>query len=351
MKNIIFGAFAAVVVLKAAFHRLFKRPDDGVTKAVSKNGDFSIYCLAQPTGLIRASMDIVFLHGLQVRDSGASLAWWSTWLSSDRSVCWPQAWLASRFKAARIFSVNYPARAVLKPERGQDHWDTTAIQLLNQLTSAEVAIGAGDRKVVLVGHSMGGLVLKQILYEAHHRASTGSSSDTKSLQLLKNLRGIAFYGTPHMGSFLADWTKSLMVDNGIVRTFFGVPNKAYMQRLEVFDKSTKLLQERFIGVLSSEQYGEQRIRTVCMAEMLPMQWGPVTKIVVEQAAATLDDKTYNRNEYIHANHVEVCKPSSQAGDSRFTVLVEHISEVTGERAEEVVPTNHRQEQLHVSELQ
>ncbi|KXZ40983.1 hypothetical protein GPECTOR_1053g329 [Gonium pectorale] len=66
-------------------------------------------------------------------------------------------------------------------------------------------------------------------------------------------------------------------------------------------------------------------------------------VVVEQASATLQWEN-NHNVYIYADHIEVCKPSSPL-DTRFTVLVQFIRELTGVEKEVEVPTNYGQELL------
>jgi len=61
-----------------------------------------------------------------------------------------------------------------------------------------VAAGVGSRPVIWVGHSMGGLLIKQILVSAR---------ETSSLRhLVDNTHGVVFYSVPHEGSSLADFS-------------------------------------------------------------------------------------------------------------------------------------------------
>lgn len=71
--------------------------------------------------------------------------------------------------------------------------------LLQKLTAA----GIGDRPVVFVTHSMGGLVVKQMLYQA-------KMSSLK--EFVNNTVGVVFYSCPHFGSKLADmpWRMGLV---------------------------------------------------------------------------------------------------------------------------------------------
>jgi triacylglycerol esterase/lipase EstA (alpha/beta hydrolase family) len=72
--------------------------------------------------------------------------------------------------------------------------------ILEKLVSA----GIGDRPVVFVTHSMGGLVVKQILHKA---------KEEKLDKLVNNTAGVVFYSCPHFGSKLADmpWRMGLVL--------------------------------------------------------------------------------------------------------------------------------------------
>eukprot|EP00268_Persea_americana_P060039 TRINITY_DN7434_c0_g1_i9.p1 TRINITY_DN7434_c0_g1~~TRINITY_DN7434_c0_g1_i9.p1 ORF type:complete len:188 (-),score=27.08 TRINITY_DN7434_c0_g1_i9:565-1128(-) len=66
-----------------------------------------------------------------------------------------------------------------------------------------VAAGIGNRPVVFVTHSMGGLVVKQMLYEAKRENFN---------EFFNNTIGVVFYSCPHFGSKLADmpWRMGLV---------------------------------------------------------------------------------------------------------------------------------------------
>jgi hypothetical protein len=69
--------------------------------------------------------------------------------------------------------------------------------------------------VVLVGHSLGGLVLKKLAVEAQFEAwlqgpgSTGSQLQSCCKAFCNNLAGTFFFATPHGGAGLADLAKSI----------------------------------------------------------------------------------------------------------------------------------------------
>ena len=67
------------------------------------------------------------------------------------------------------------------------------------LLQLEVA-GLGERPLVFVTHSMGGLLVKQLL-----RTASDNSAQRQYMAVLKNTRGVCFIATPHVGADLAKW--------------------------------------------------------------------------------------------------------------------------------------------------
>ncbi|KAF8377521.1 hypothetical protein HHK36_030903 [Tetracentron sinense] len=76
-------------------------------------------------------------------------------------------------------------------------------EVSSMLLEKLVAAGIGNRPVVFVTHSMGGLVVKQMLYQAK-----ADNFDN----LVSNTIGVVFYSCPHFGSKLADmpWRMGLV---------------------------------------------------------------------------------------------------------------------------------------------
>jgi hypothetical protein len=74
---------------------------------------------------------------------------------------------------------------------------------LNAIALLE-AQGLGKNPTILICHSLGGLLAKQII-----RQCVDSPGDFEKL-FLKNLKGIVFLATPHSGSSVATWTTRLL---------------------------------------------------------------------------------------------------------------------------------------------
>lgn len=133
------------------------------------------------------SGDVVFVHGL---DGDALLTWQAT---NDPQTFWP-AWLADPLPQLAVWSLDYDAHAL--------NWSGTSMPLAdragNVLHLLELQI-SGGRPVCFVTHSLGGLLVKQIIRRA---------VDTRH-RLASQFRGVVFLGTPHAGSQKATWLGNL----------------------------------------------------------------------------------------------------------------------------------------------
>jgi len=73
--------------------------------------------------------------------------------------------------------------------------------------------GIGSHAVVFICHSLGGLLVKQLLRHAYDYGNPGYK------QIAEQTRAIVFLSTPHSGSNLADWMKYV---GGLLRTTVSV---------------------------------------------------------------------------------------------------------------------------------
>lgn len=78
---------------------------------------------------------------------------------------------------------------------GPDIWEKLAFEFLK----AEIGQRPSCR-VVLVGHSIGGLMIKQLCLQAHKQLQMSQGSEATMLgKFSDNLKGIFYYSTPHNG--------------------------------------------------------------------------------------------------------------------------------------------------------
>lgn len=130
------------------------------------------------------SLDIVLLHGL-----GGD--WHGTWSYKGTQSSWP-GWLTEDDSRLAVWCVNYPAAAT--------RWHGKSMPIRDRATSLLAALrdghDVGRRPFILVGHSLGGLVIKQIIRHSNTMGDQYSG-------FCDNLAGVVFFSTPHTGSGLA----------------------------------------------------------------------------------------------------------------------------------------------------
>src|SRR5487761_869611 len=148
--------------------------------------------------------DVVFVHGLE----GNELTTWES-IEGDERTFWP-AWLAKDHPEVGVWSVWYPAK-ISKWEGGSMAYQDRAKQLLNSLRLR----GIGTTKpVVFVAHSLGGIVVKQMLHLADD-SRNGGDTDPRWKTFATETRGVFFLATPHTGSNLDTYLANLAEVFGI----------------------------------------------------------------------------------------------------------------------------------------
>ena len=153
-------------------------------------------------------LDVVFIHGLQISDyEDAYKTTWESIIKEENGtkskVLWPREWLGKEDeKEARIVSVSYNSLAIISKLdpcmcKNPHGFELIANKLLRRLMKARIG---HVRPVILVGHSLGGLIIKQICIEANKPNSHFGKNENA---FLSNIKGVFFYATPHLGAKLA----------------------------------------------------------------------------------------------------------------------------------------------------
>lgn len=141
-----------------------------------------------------SAVDVIFVHGL----GGDPFETWAPTVKPlafrrKKKDSWPH-WLAGESIAPNVYSLEYEAT----PSR----WLGTSMPLLDRSRNALARLtteGIGDRPIVFVTHSLGGLLVKQML---RHAKEFGNKRWQK---VWEQTRGVVFVATPHAGARIADW--------------------------------------------------------------------------------------------------------------------------------------------------
>ncbi|PYH64510.1 NACHT and WD domain protein [Aspergillus vadensis CBS 113365] len=141
-------------------------------------------------------VEFVFVHGL----GGGSRKTWSKSTASYHY--WPQAWLPKdpAFSNVRVHSFGYNSD-YLKGKGNCLDIHHFAKSLLGELSTSP-HLSHEDTPIVLLGHSMGGLVIK--------KAYLLASQDTLFEKLVKRFHAIYFFATPHRGSDSAKLLENIL---------------------------------------------------------------------------------------------------------------------------------------------
>jgi triacylglycerol esterase/lipase EstA (alpha/beta hydrolase family) len=150
------------------------------------------YVALPSTVTLLTVFSIIAIHGLNPRSKDDADHAWDTWRTpaGPQGRLWLRDDLPQHVPESRIFLYEYSSTAVYGKDRD------TFIGKANELLEA-IRIEREDvesRPILLLGHSMGGLLIKQALINAH--------SNPKYTPIKDATTGLAFFATPHNGG---DW--------------------------------------------------------------------------------------------------------------------------------------------------
>ncbi|KAK3339690.1 Alpha/Beta hydrolase protein [Lasiosphaeria hispida] len=247
-------------------------------------------------------IDICFIHGLTGDRE-------TTWTAPGQSVPWPKSLLLPRFYYARILTYGYDAYIVRKSAPSSNGLNEHATNLLHDLTTNRAHSNMSSRPLIFVAHSLGGLVCKRVLLLSQN------NPESHLRNIFGCVTGIIFLGTPHRGSWMADWARMPASALGVVKS----TNTTLLEVLRTDSQFLRSIHDDFSAMIRRLQLSGRRIEITCFFEELPMP--VVGKVVVTKESATLEG--YNSIS-IHANHKEMVVFSNE-GDSGFQRLLGELS--------------------------
>ena len=208
-------------------------------------------------GGAEAIVDIVFVHGL----TGNA---YSTWLHKDKDirVHWPSELLEQDLPDARIMSFGYDADIVnLWNPRSHSPLTGHAENMVGALLRRRERTNTEDRRILFVGHSLGGLVIEHAL--SHSRKSVENY-----LRKIEQLTvGIVFLGVPHCGADLGAWESfGTQLANVVKR-----PNQDILGVLKPGSEMLHLVENDFHKILRLRKDEGSEISITCFYEELDVR--------------------------------------------------------------------------------
>jgi hypothetical protein len=221
--------------------------------------------------------DVVFVQGL----GGNPREYWMS-DKDDPSTFWP-AWLGEERPDLGVWSLGYDAARFA--------WEGPAMPLSDRAKNALAVLdtdGIGERPIVFITHSLGGLLVKQMIQNGMNLGVPRWEAITAQT------RGVCFIATPHTGAELASFMKFLS------RFLTTVAAKD----LEANDPHLRSLNEWY------RNHAYTRFKTEAYCEKKVTGWKGLGVIVVDDRSADpgipgvspipLDD-----------DHLSICRPISR----------------------------------------
>ncbi|KAI0183818.1 Alpha/Beta hydrolase protein, partial [Xylaria flabelliformis] len=251
-----------------------------------------------------ADVDICFVHGLTGnRDS--------TWTAKGQTEPWPKTLLASELSSsrARIFTYGYDAYTIRTGATAKTRMTDHAIDFLQKVTANRAQNSALDRPLIIIAHSLGGLVSKQAILKSKN------SAEPHLRNLYNMTEGIMFLGTPHTGAWMAKWAKITVDVFGILKS----TNPSLLDALQTRNELLHSLNQDFLTLLRTLREGPEhgkKINVICFFEAYG--YPGIGQIVPKESATFAFDLPIS----INANHSEMVKFATTNDDGYQSVVAE-----------------------------
>lgn len=247
------------------------------------------------------ALNIIFIHGL----NGDAF---KTWMSDphDQSTLWPK-WLSKELGVS-TWSFRYDAQ--LSSWLGDILPITeTADTLLETLTlTAELK----NQSILLIGHSMGGIIAKQAIVNAQ------TKNRDRYQPLIDSIRGLVFLATPHSGSDLANLATALK---------FPIRTSANVRALHKNDPNLKNLNQQFHSTCSERKLPVRAFseaKGVYLGKsILGIRFGKRLKVVETSSSDFLHENALSIS--VSEDHFSIAKPKN-----RQSLVYKNISSFVSE---------------------
>ena len=232
---------------------------------------------------------VIFVHGLD----GHAI---DTWKSNSQTV-WP-VWIGEDQKGTFIWSVDYDAKKFGNDSMHLVRRGSNIFELL--LTNSELENG----EIILIGHSFGGLVIKQLLRHASDQRSVREEVSSFLIRVKK----IVFLGTPHTGSSLAtlsDKARFILTSSGVTQSL--KKNDPHLVGLKTWYKHWS---------------AEHGVQNLALMEDRPTtySWWIFKKSVWVVEPESADPGVKEDPIMVDADHYSICKP-----DTKESEVYKHVS--------------------------
>ncbi|KAI0865949.1 hypothetical protein F4860DRAFT_458305 [Xylaria cubensis] len=268
-------------------------------------------------------IDIVFIHGL----GGTSLQTWCR--NRDLEFLWPKLWLPNEadLSTARILTFGYNAQFSDKRHQAALTINDFAADLLYSMKYGSDDNGEklGQVPIVVVAHSMGGLVFKKAFIQGQ--------LNQEYRELMSNIKSVLFLATPHRGTDLAE-TLNRVLSSSV----FGHTSKDYVTELTRNSTTIDELNESF-------RHHASKLQIFSFYETLSTQIGPMNILILEKQSSLLgyENETVKP---LNANHHDVCKFTSP-NDSNYRSVRDALRSIVSSLRFSITTSNSTDTELDI----
>jgi pimeloyl-ACP methyl ester carboxylesterase len=259
-------------------------------------------------------VDLIFVHGLH----GGSFKTWRK--REEKNYFWPGEWLStdSEFQNVRIHTFGYPAEWSDFKASNANVSDFGS-SLYGALISSPHLSRRHKTPIVLIGHSMGGLVMKRACLIAHRQRETEVGLESLSHETLEEdhsslasrIKCLMFLGTPHHGSDSAERLDKILRSGANP-----MPGKEYVKDLKRESPSNESINDEFRFIADSFHlfsFNEAR---------------PTSHIgfVVDKDSARINGPRHEHTQSIDADHRNMVKFDDEE-DPNYRIVHDHLLKI------------------------
>lgn len=224
----------------------------------------------------------------------------------------------------------------------ESDWGSTSPSILNvhdfgralyeEIKASPFFRGREKSPIILIGHSMGGLVIKKAFNLAHQDAH-GDICD--------RIKCIIFLATPHRGSDYATTLNRILKVSGITGM---ASSRDYINDLTKGSASSQAINEDF------RRYADD-LNIYSFYETLPTSLGVSSSLIVDRESAVLGPgfrKEVAR--YLNANHREICKFDGPE-DPNYLTLKNSLTFIVQELLQDMLSSHEERVQAELKSIQ
>jgi hypothetical protein len=238
-------------------------------------------------------------------------------------------WLPEEIPTARILTFGYNAHFSSKEEQTSTIGDFATDLLFRMKYREGTAERLGQVPILVVAHSMGGLVFKKAFVQGH--------LNDEFREIVSMIKAVLFLATPHRGTDLAETLNRLLLST----SFVGHSPREYITQLARRSPTIDELNDSF-------RHHAAKLRIFSFYETLATATGPMSVLVVDKASAVMGYPSETPMP-LSANHHDVCKFTSPQ-DPNYISVVGALRSVASSVVSSAMDTASKQDLQQLADL-